>query len=81
MLLMTPRYPLKGPLPIVIDFPTFRSSSSLTPPPKDEEAPGLTADLKPRPGFFILDATTTQLSAFYTAIPPVLSNSGLKTKI
>ena len=66
---------------MVIDFPTFRSSSSVAPPPKDEEAPGLAADLNPRPVFFIFDATTTQLSAFYTAIPPVLSKSGLKTKM
>ncbi len=64
MLLITPRYPLKGPLPIVIDLPTFRSSSSFAPPPKDDEAPGFTADLKFLPGFLIFDATTTQLSAF-----------------
>jgi len=81
MLLMIPRYPLNGPLPIVIDFPTLISSSSVAPPPKDVEAPGLAADLNPRPVFFIFDATTTQLSAFYTAIPPVLSKSGLKTKM
>jgi hypothetical protein len=73
---------LKGPLPIVIDLPTFRSSSYAAFPPKLEEPkPGLAADLKFLLGFLIFDATTTQLSTLSTATPPVLSNSELKRKM
>ena len=78
MLLITPRYPLKEPLPIVIDLPTFSSYSYVLGVPK----PGLATllELTLLPTFSMVLATTTQLSAFSTTIPLVLSNSGLNKK-
>ena len=74
MLLITPRYPFRGPLPIVIDLPILRSSSSL---PKLGLEPIL---MFPFPTLSRFLATTLQLSAFSTAKPLVLSNSGLNKK-
>lgn len=74
MLFMTPRYPFRGPLPIVIDFPTLSSSSS-------GANPAFTPVFIPfLPTFSRFLATTAQLSAFSTITPLVLSNSGLNKK-
>ena len=74
MLLIVPRYPLSGPLPIVILLPILRSYYSAP-------NPGFTpVFMKPFPTLSRFLATALQLSAFSTTIPQLLLNSGLNKK-